>query len=189
MFWISLAKVGTRRKEYRQIHNHARTDPFPRPQVSWVRMVTLGSWEELTEVAQRQDALWDLATPSPSRVELMTWDPRLLWIIHIFYCCCFAGGGSWAFKKWWWDNWVAICKMVHLDPLSFLQFSSIAQACPTLCDPMDYRTPGFPVHHQLPELTQTQVHCVSDAIQPSHLLSSPSPQWIGYLHMYVSRLG
>ena len=47
--------------------------------------------------------------------------------------------------------------------------------CPTLCDPMDYSTPGLPVHHQLPEPTQTHVHCVGDAIQPSHPLSSPSP--------------
>ena len=54
-------------------------------------------------------------------------------------------------------------------------FSSIAQSCPTLCDPMDCSTPGFPVHHQLLELTQTHVHQVGDAIQPSHPLSSPSP--------------
>ena len=56
-------------------------------------------------------------------------------------------------------------------------FSSVAQLCPTLCDPMDCSTPGFPVHHQLPELAQTQVHQVSDAIQPSHphpLLLLPS---------------
>ena len=57
-----------------------------------------------------------------------------------------------------------------------LQFSSVAQSCPTLCDPMNRSTPGLPVHHQLPEFTQTHVHRVSDAIQPSHpLSSSPSP--------------
>ena len=50
-------------------------------------------------------------------------------------------------------------------------FSSAAQSCLTLCDPIDFNTPGFPVHHQLPEFTQTHVQC----IQPSHLLSSPSP--------------
>ena len=55
------------------------------------------------------------------------------------------------------------------------QFSSVAQSCPTLCDPVDCSTPGFPVHNQLLELTQTHVHGVSDAIQPSHPLSSPSP--------------
>ena len=57
---------------------------------------------------------------------------------------------------------------------SSVQFT-VAQLCPTLCDPMDCSTPGFPVHHQFPELTQTHVHQVTDAIQPGHLLSSPSP--------------
>ena len=60
-------------------------------------------------------------------------------------------------------------------PLSSVQFSSVAQSCPTLCDPMNCSTPGLPVHHQPPEFTQTHVHRVSDAIQPSHPLSSPSP--------------
>ena len=55
----------------------------------------------------------------------------------------------------------------------YSQFSSVAQSCPHLCNPTD--TPGFPVHYQLPELTQTHVHRVSDAIQPSHPLSWPSP--------------
>ena len=55
------------------------------------------------------------------------------------------------------------------------QFSSVAQLCPTLSDPMNCSMPGLPVHHQLPESTQTHVHWVGDAIQPSHLLSSPSP--------------
>ena len=58
---------------------------------------------------------------------------------------------------------------------SSVQYSSVAQSCPTLCNPMNRSTPGLPVHHQLPEFTQTHVHGVSDAIQPSHLLSSPSP--------------
>ena len=58
---------------------------------------------------------------------------------------------------------------------SSVQFSSVAQSCPTLCDPVNRSTPGLPVHHQLPELTQTHVHRVSDAIQPSHPLLSPSP--------------
>ena len=56
-----------------------------------------------------------------------------------------------------------------------VQFSSVAQSCPALCDPTDSITPGFPVHHQLPEFTQIDVHRVRDAIQPSHLLLSPSP--------------
>ena len=56
-----------------------------------------------------------------------------------------------------------------------VQFSSVAQLCPALCDPMNCSTPGLPVHHQLPEFTQTHVHCVGDAIQPSHPRLSPPP--------------
>ena len=55
-----------------------------------------------------------------------------------------------------------------------VQFSSVAQSCPTVCDPMDHSTPDLPVHHQLPEFTQSHVHYVGDAIQPSHPLLSPS---------------
>ena len=63
------------------------------------------------------------------------------------------------------------CKVIILN-----QIRSVAQSCPTLFDPMNRSTPGLPVHHQLPEFTQTHVHRVSDAIQPSHPLSSPSPR-------------
>ena len=83
---------------------------------------------------------------------------------------------------------------------SFIQFSSVAQSCPTLCDPMDCSMPGLSVHHQLLEFTQTHVHHVSDAIQPSHLLSSPSPptfnqsqhqglfQWVSFSHHVAKEL-
>ena len=64
-------------------------------------------------------------------------------------------------------------KIMHLVPTVHL--SSVAQSCPTLCNPMNLSTPGLPVHHQLPEFTQTHIHRVSDAIQPPHPLSSPSP--------------
>ena len=82
-----------------------------------------------------------------------------------------------------------------------VQFSSVAQSCPTLCNPMNHSMPGPPVHHQLPEFTQTHVHQVSDAIQPSHPLSSPSPpalnpsqhqslfQWVNSLHEVAKVLG
>ena len=59
----------------------------------------------------------------------------------------------------------------HLVQFSSVQFSSVAQSCLTLCDPMNHSTPGLPVHHQFPEFTQTHVHRVHDAIQPSHPLS------------------
>ena len=78
-----------------------------------------------------------------------------------------------------------------------IQFSSVqSQSCLTLCDPMDCSTPGLPVHHQLPEFTQTHAHRVGDAIQPSHSLSSPSPppfnlsqhqglfQWVSSSHRW-----
>ena len=71
-----------------------------------------------------------------------------------------------------------ICTQMFIDcfPDNCLNFSSVKlQSCPTLCDPINHSTPGLPVHHQLPELTQTHVHRVSDAIQPSLRLSSPSP--------------
>ena len=83
--------------------------------------------------------------------------------------------------------------------LSSVQFSSFAQSCLTLCDPMNHSTPGLPVHHQLLESTQTHAHRVSDAIQPSHPLSSPSPalnlsqhqglfQWVSSSHQVAKVL-
>ena len=66
-------------------------------------------------------------------------------------------------------------KMSFHHIISSVQFSSVARSCPTLCDPMNCSMPGLPVHHQLPELTQTHVHQVGDAIQQSHPLSSSSP--------------
>ena len=83
---------------------------------------------------------------------------------------------------------------------SLTQFSSVTWSCLTLCDPMDCSTPGFPVHHQLLELPQTHVHWVSDAIQPSHPLLSPSPPafslsqhqglfpWVSSLHQVAKIL-
>ena len=68
--------------------------------------------------------------------------------------------------------WLIVFK---LPPVNSVQFSSVTQLCPTLCNPMDCSMPGLLVHHQLLEITQTHVHWVSDAIQPSHPLSFPSP--------------
>ena len=84
---------------------------------------------------------------------------------------------------------------------SSVQFSSVSQSCLTLCDPMNCSTPGLPVHHQLLEFTQTHVHWVGDAIQPSHPLSSPFPpafklsqhqglfQWVSSLHQVAKVVG
>ena len=66
-------------------------------------------------------------------------------------------------------------KIVSFGPIRSDQIRSVAQSCSTICDPMNRSTPGLPVHHQYSEFTETHVHRVSDAIQPSHPLSSPSP--------------
>ena len=89
--------------------------------------------------------------------------------------------------------WTVICTFL-------LQFRSVAQPCPTLCNPMDCSMPGLPVRHQLPELAETSVHLVGDAIQPSHPLASPSPpvfilsqhqglsQWVSSSHQVATVL-
>ena len=73
------------------------------------------------------------------------------------------------------DEWIKMLCTYAQWNIRFSSVSSVAQSCPTLCDPRNRSTPGLPVHHQLPEFTQTHVHRVSDAIQPSHPLLSPSP--------------
>ena len=70
---------------------------------------------------------------------------------------------------------LCVCGYTQNKTFSSVQFSSFAQLCLTLCNPMNYSMPGLPVHHQFLEFTQTHVHRVSDAIQPSHTLLSPSP--------------
>ena len=92
------------------------------------------------------------------------------------------------------DKWIR--KLWYI----YIQFSSVAQSCPTLCNPMDCSMPGLPVHHQPPEFTQIHLHWVGDAIQPSHPLSSPSPpafnlsqhhglfQWVSSSHQVAKEL-
>ena len=89
---------------------------------------------------------------------------------------------------------------IFTDSCSIVQFSSVAQSCPTLWDPINQSMPYLPVHHQLPEFTQTHIHRVSDAIQPSHPQSSPSPpvpnpsqhqslfQWVNSSHQVAKVL-
>ena len=104
--------------------------------------------------------------------------------------------GSWKLpdgKDWLWGN-------LGLALMGGAMLSSVAQLCLTLCDSMDYNTPGIPIHHQLPEFTQTHVHWVGDAIQPSHPLLPPSPsalnlsqhqglfQWVSSSHQVVKVL-
>ena len=101
---------------------------------------------------------------------------------------------------WSWVTGVCMHYLTTSTSIFWYQFSSVTQSCPTLCNPMNHSTPGLPVHYQLPESTQTQVHRVGDAIQPSHPLSSPSPpalnlsqhqglfQWVSSLHLVAKVL-
>ena len=117
-----------------------------------------------------------------------------------------SGCGEENLPNCWWQSWCGhrgdqyegssenkTRPIIWSNYWASVQFSSVAQSCPTLCDPMNCSTPGLPVHHQLPELTQTRVHQVGDAIQPSHPLLSPSPafslsqhqslfQWVNSSH-------
>ena len=91
-----------------------------------------------------------------------------------------VGPRHWWFKNLFgWFQYRAIFRLTDWSNSSVTRISdqirSVAQSCPTLCDPMNRSTPGLPVHHQLPEFTETHIHQVSDAIQPSHPLLSPSP--------------
>ena len=85
----------------------------------------------------------------------------------------FSRGTSWS-KDWTQVSCIA-SRRFTIWATREIQFSSVAQSCPTLCDPMNHSTPGLPVHHHLPEFTQTHIHRVRDAIQPSHSRLSPSP--------------
>ena len=111
-------------------------------------------------------------------------------------------GGRKKTKIWHCQRRTLLFYFIHsLLCCEVVQFSSLAQLCPTLCNPMNRSTPGLPVHHQLPEFTQTHVHWVGDALQPSHLLSSPSPpafnlsqhqglfKWVSSLHQVAEVLG
>ena len=111
-----------------------------------------------------------------------------LWLWFSFFALC---GRNWLWRK----------LSLVLVGKAMLSFSSVAQSCLTLFDPMNRSTPGLPVHQQLPEFTQTHVHRVSDAIQPSHPLSSPSPpapnpsqhqglfKWVSSSHQVAKVLG
>ena len=116
----------------------------------------------LIELLRRESSLLD--------IELLSWE-----IFHkMRYTLCFFNNGNHrneeekTYRIYIQDN-----KYRHVKLL--VQFSSVDQSCPTLCNPMNCSTPGLPVHHQLLEFTQTHVHRSSDAIQPSHPLSFPSP--------------
>ena len=95
--------------------------------------------------------------------------PSLLPILPIYICF------SLECKRGKVSKWVFSLKNLYIFPYHTNQFSSVAQSCPTLCDPTNLSMPGLPVDHQLPEFTQTHVQRVGEATQSSHPLSSPSP--------------
>ena len=121
-----------------------------------------------------------------------TRSPFMLWnytVVMVIQCTKWYWNAYFKFYRMWiisqkkgkkipWGHHIGssvVCNdLIHWESCS-VQFSSVTQSCWTLCDPMNRSTPGLPVHHQLPEFTQTHVHWVSDTIQPSHPLSSPSP--------------
>ena len=100
--------------------------------------------------------------------------------------------------KWFYSYSLYQKKITSPSLALVVQFSSVAQSCPTLCNPMNRSMPGLPVYHQLPEFTQTHIHQVRDAIQPSHPLSFPSPpapnpsqhqslfQWVVAINKYAN---
>ena len=139
---------------------------------------TMFSWRRITSpiLQKRKPSLWAS-------------DSRPLMLNLLYYLKAIKRKKNrayqWIFKKSKWNRVSRVYCTLKIPLLlkkkrvkyenSVEQFSSVAQSCPTLCDPMNRSTPDLPVHHQHPEFTQTHVHRVSDAIQPSHPLSSPSP--------------
>ena len=117
-------------------------------------------------------------TFSPQLVLLVGWPLMVTQPDTMLCTMCFFH--IWKWQKGWACDWLVSCRRQNLVPWMgtvghSVLLSSVAQSCLTLCDPTDCSMPGFPVYHQLLELVQTHVHLVSDAIQPSHPLSSPSP--------------
>ena len=133
-----------------------------------------------------------------SRIQLSDWT-ELNWMKSLFFLRLDLKDSCWSFTL---RSFMVIYVCVYVYKIYLQhQFSSVVQSCLTLCDPMDCSMLGFPVHHQLLELVQTVVHRVSDAIQPSHPLLSPSPpafnlfqhrshwkQWISSLHQVAKVL-
>ena len=121
------------------------------------------------------DHVWRILLDPPALSGLACWQEEdrygilhdIVWV-YSFWSSSLSNQAACFVKKFFW-NILSVLYERHF------QFSSVAQLCPTSCDPMNCSTPGLPVHHQLPESTQTHVHWVGDAIQPSHPLSSPSP--------------
>ena len=171
----------------KQIHCHF-TDMTTRNQVPKVTQL-----EEEPEMQRRKNAFYPALSWALSQLGPPKWmKPRLI------RACYFLSQTSQSLHSRASLAWGLFHSLRAI--LLSVQSSSVTQLYLTLCDPMDHGIPGFPVHHQLLELTQTHVYCVGDTIQPSHPLSSPSPpafnlsqhqgffQWIGSLHQVAKVL-
>jgi len=166
-------------------------------------MTPINPWSQWGSGQEREGSWWRACCQISSfrgtsglpwkQAKQTRWSPTGAGGEMVSAACCGVGGGrykqpllqhhsqSFPFRQ-------TLAFSYHISP----QFSSASQLCPILCDPMDCSMPGLPVHHQLPEFTQTHVHRVSNAIQPSHPMSSTSPrtfnlsqhqglfQWVGH---------
>ena len=167
-------------------------------------------WEQfLNWLTSYNLVLWiycpDAIKPGPCGISV----PKYVFFSPLQYCCkqgylcsiCLTFFFNVSYTNY--HNYMCfliVNKLVFLSRFFVCMFSSVAQLCPTLHNPMNRSTPGLPVHHQLPEFTQTHIHWVSDAIQPFHPLSFPSPpalnlsqhqgvfQWVSSLHQVAKVL-
>ena len=168
----------------------------PQRRLGWTYLLVLEGvlWRQGAAMALSSVAVVTLGRAPP--LELFVRGRHLTWVISSKTTPCPTACRL--------QSWRTSGQTIHragTQPHSLAaQFSSVAQSCPTLCNPMDCNMPGFPVHHQLPELTQTHVHRVGDAIRTSHPPSSPSPpafnlsqhqglfQWVSSSHQVAKVL-
>ena len=127
--------------------------------------------------AKQEICVWSLGQEYPLEKGMATHSSILAWIIQWTEVPgrLQSMGSQRVGHQWVTKHSTEVQINVFLSWEVLIQFSAVAQSCPNPCDPMNRSTPGLPVHHQLPEFTQTHVHWVSDVMQPSHPLSSPSP--------------
>ena len=145
--------------------------------------VGLGKAENQRSNCQHPLDHWKSERVPEKHLFLLYWLCQSLWL-----CGSQQTGKFW--KRWEYQTTLPASWEIFVR----IQFSSVTQSCPTLCDPKNWSTPVLPVHHHLPEITQTHIHRVCDAIQPSHPLLFPSPpapnpsqhqslfQWVNSLH-------
>ena len=135
---------------------------------------------EYSTLIASSSRIWNssVGVPSPPLALFVVKFPKAYFISHSMMSGCrWVTTPLWLFRNkdhFFYSSSVYSCHLFLISSTS-LQFSSVTQSCPTLCNPMNRSTPGLSVHHQLPEFTQTHIHRVSDVIQPSHPLLSPSP--------------